>query len=76
LRFRALAPIDALCCVTGLVLPELPESLALADTAAAMHTLGDGRCHPVGGDKQWRQRGRRLFRTMLKDSRFRHQRSG
>src|SRR6185503_3017120 len=76
LRFRALAPIDALRSVARLILAELPEGLALADAAAAMHALRDRRGDAVGGDKQWRQRSGRLFGTMLKDPGFRHQRSG
>src|SRR6185437_7500563 len=76
LRFRAFAPIDALRRIAGLILAELPEGLALADAAPAVHALGNRRRHAIGGDQKRRQRGCRLFPAMLKDSGFRHQRSG
>ena len=57
LRLGALAPIDARGRVAGLVLAELPEGLALADPAAAVHPLRDGHGDPLGGDQKRRQNG-------------------
>ena len=47
--------------VAGLVLAELPERLALADPAPAVHALRHGRGDPLGGDQQRRQRRGRLL---------------
>ena len=54
-------PVDALTFVAIAVGPELPETLALTDPAAAMHALRDRRCDPLGGNQQrWQRRGERF----------------
>src|SRR5205814_7300120 len=57
LRFGALAPIDTSCGIARLILPELPEGLALPDPTSAMHPLRHGCCDPLGRDQQRRQNG-------------------
>ena len=47
--------------IARLILAELPEGLALADAAAAVHALRHGLGDPFGGDQQRRQRRRDLL---------------
>src|SRR5205814_10642096 len=61
LRFGALAPIDTSCGIARLILPELPEGLALPDPTSAMHPLRHGCYDPLGRNQQRRQNGGRLL---------------
>jgi hypothetical protein len=45
-------------------LAELPEGLALADTPASVHPLGDRDGNPLGRDEKRRQQGRSLLRPV------------
>ena len=54
--YRGAAPIDAVGLIAVLIVTVLPERFALADTPAAVHTLGDGCRDPLRRDEQRRQR--------------------
>ena len=52
-----LPPVDARDRIAGDEAAELPETVALADPAPAVHALRHGRGDPLGGDQQRRQAG-------------------
>ena len=52
--------------LAGLVLPVLPEGLALADAPAAMHALGHRDGDPLRLDEEGRQLSRQLLGAMAK----------
>src|SRR5690348_705933 len=56
LRFRRLTPVDGASCVALRIAAKLPEMLAQAGFAAAVHTQRDCRGKPLGRDEQRRQR--------------------
>ena len=63
-RFGGLAPVDVLGRIAGPVLSELPEAVALAHPAAAVHALDDGRGDPFGSNHEvGNERGRFLGGT-------------
>ena len=61
---RALAPVDLVGAVAVAIGPVLPEGVALADAAPAMHALDHGRRHAVGRHHQRGQGAGELERTM------------
>ena len=60
-RLGRLPPVDDLRRISDLVVAVLPEGLALADPAPAVHALDHGRGNPLGGDQQRRQGRRQLL---------------
>ena len=61
---RALAPVDLAGAVAVAIGPVLPEGVALADAAAAVHALDHRGGDAVSGDHQRRQGAGELERTM------------
>ena len=61
-----LAPVDRGAAVLGAVVAVLPEGLANAGAAAAVHALGDGRGNAVRLGQQGRQARSRVLAFMAK----------
>jgi hypothetical protein len=69
IRLGALPPVDAAGRIARQKGPKLPERIALAGPAAAMHALQHGARHPVGGDDERRQGSAERFRPECRGGR-------